>query len=244
MFRFYKVGGCVRDALMGLKSKDIDYTVVPEDAEMFSGVDGAFEAMQQHLEGLGFHIWQSTPDCSTIRAKFPEDSKHAGLTADFVLSRKEIGYIKGTRKPIVELGTLYDDLARRDFTVNAIAQEEEDGAFIDPFGGLHDIKKMVLRTPLPVYETFDDDPLRILRGVRFAVTKGFYLAADVRKAINNYDYRQKMYVVSEERIREELFKMMKHDTLKSLQTLIYEFPELGEYIFKKTQLWLKPTNEK
>lgn len=209
--------------------------------EMFSGVEGAFEAMEQHLDGLGFKIWLSTPSCFTVRAKFPDDSSHPGLTADFVLARKEVGYIKGTRTPIVELGTLYDDLERRDFTCNAIAKTE-DGEFIDPFHGREAIKNKILITPLATDITFNDDPLRILRAIRFAITKGFNIPTDMWKVMMSYDYKTLMPVVSEERIHEELFKAFKHDTLKTMGMLC-DFPKLARYIFDDTKLWLKPTNE-
>lgn len=113
------------------------------------------------------------------------------------MARKEVGYVPGTRIPIVEPGNLYDDLSRRDFTINAMAKDPD------------------------TYVTLDDDPLRILRGIRFSITKNFGFSNSLFDAISNYDYESKMSVVSEERIREELVKCFTH-----------------------TNLWLKPTNEK
>jgi tRNA nucleotidyltransferase/poly(A) polymerase len=110
----------------------------------------------------------------TIRAKFPADHKFAKLDADFVMARKEVGYVEGTRRPILELGTLEDDLIRRDFTVNAMA-EDEDGNLIDLFNGQIDLQRMVLITPKAPKITFDEDPLRIIRAIRFSITKGFSL---------------------------------------------------------------------
>ena len=141
--------------------------------------NAVFTMLESHLRKEGFEIFLVTPDCYTIRAKFPEGYKYQGV-ADFVMARKEVGYVPGTRTPIVEPGNLYDDLSRRDFTVNA----------------------MVL-----------------------------------------YDYDSKMPVVSEERIREELIKCFRCNTIRTLTYLDY-LPRLRDYIFSKTNLWLKPTNEK
>lgn len=241
MFKFYAVGGCVRDELMGVQSKDIDYVVVAEEELLLqtTNPEELFYVLKNHLEKLNFHIWLVTESCFTIRAKFPEGTLKAGVTADFVLARKEIGYIKGTRQPMVIAGTLYDDLERRDFTVNAIAKSE-DGNYIDLFNGVHDITRKILRTPLDVKKTLDDDPLRILRAVRFQITKGFSMCDELRQAIIDYDYESKMKVVSTERIRDELFKCFKHDTLKTIKTL-HIFLELRNYIFENTNLWLEPT---
>jgi tRNA nucleotidyltransferase/poly(A) polymerase len=245
MFKFYEVGGCVRDEIMGVKSKDIDYTVVytRDNFEQINkpSPDGAFTLLERHLTEQGYHIWLSTPSCFTIRAKFPDNHPHKGITADFVLARKEMGYVPGTRQPIVFLGTLHDDLERRDFTVNAIAKDEE-GNYIDPFGGITAIKQRLLTTPLAVEVTFDDDPLRILRAIRFSITKNFMMTTGMRKKIETYDYKNKMQVVSEERIREELFKAFKHDSLKTM-AMLCDFVKLARYIFDDTKLWLKPTNE-
>jgi tRNA nucleotidyltransferase/poly(A) polymerase len=157
------------------------------------------------------------------------------------MSRKEIGYIPGTRTPIVKPGTLYDDLMRRDATLNALAKDE-DGTIIDYFGGLEDLTNRVLRTPLEPIKTFDDDALRIIRFIRFSITKGFSIPNDITNVIRNYDYESKMGVVSTERIREELFKCFKFNTLKTLHEL-NRFPDLRDYIFKNNLLWLKPTME-
>ena len=150
------------------------------------------------------------------------------------------GYVPGTRIPIVEPGNLYDDLSRRDFTINAMAKAADTGEIIDYFGGLEDIKEKLLRTPLPPIVTFDDDPLRILRGIRFSITKRLRVSEDMWQA---YDYFDKMPVVSEERIREELTKCFKCNSSLTLGWLS-ELTDLRDYIFKNTNLWLKPTNEK
>jgi tRNA nucleotidyltransferase/poly(A) polymerase len=239
MPRIYKVGGVVRDKLLGIESKDIDFTFVVDDVKM--SVEDGFASMYKYLSDEGFTIFLSTPDCFTIRAKFPLNHPNEGMVADFVLARKEVGYVEGTRKPILELGTLEDDLRRRDFTLNALA-EDEDGNIIDLFGGIEDLKRGYLRTPMPCIDTFNDDPLRILRAIRFCITKGFWIGDYMSDTIQYYDYETKMHVVSMQRIREELYKCFKHDTLKTLKTL-HEYPALRDYIFKSGELWLKPTFE-
>lgn len=241
IFKMYEVGGKVRDEILGLESKDVDYVAVPSDKLLqdFDTAESMFSMLEQYLKDEKFEIFLITADCFTIRAKFPKNHKYSGV-ADFVLARKEIGYIPGTRTPIVKPGTLYDDLERRDFTLNALAKDE-DGTIIDYFNGRLDLERKVLITPKSCKETFDDDPLRILRAIRFSITKGFSLKF-LDYYINNYDYENKMGVVSTERIREELLKCFKHDTLETLKVL-NEFPLLKNHIFKDKGLWLKPTME-
>lgn len=240
-FMFYEVGGKVRDEILGLKSKDVDYVAVPSDGLLIdvSSAHDMFDILETYLKEEGFEIFLVTPDCFTIRAKFPKDHKYQGV-ADFVMARKEIGYIPNTRTPIIVPGTLKDDLERRDFTVNAMAKDS-DGNIIDLFDGMIDLGRMVLVTPLPTQQTFDDDPLRILRAIRFAITKGFSLKT-LDYYINNYDYENKMGVISTDRIREELHKCFKHDTMGTLD-MLNDYPTLKRYIFENKLMWLKPTNE-
>jgi tRNA nucleotidyltransferase/poly(A) polymerase len=240
MPQIFKVGGCVRDRLLELESKDIDFTFVLDNLNRT--VEEGFQLMTDWLNHYGFTIFLSTPECFTIRAKFPKDHQYEGLVADFVLARKEVGYVEGTRRPILELGTLEDDLIRRDFTLNAMA-EDENGNLIDLFGGQEHLRRGLLKTPLDCKVTFDDDPLRIIRAIRFCITKGFWMGPYMDGIIQDYDYKNKMSVVSIERIREELLKCFKHDTLKTLKTL-HEYPALRNYIFESNILWLKPTFEK
>lgn len=238
MPKIFKVGGCVRDGLLGVKTKDIDFTFVLDDLN--KTVEQGFKEMEQWMIDQGFTIFLSVPEMFTIRAKFPADHKFAKLDADFVMARKEVGYVEGTRRPILELGTLEDDLVRRDFTVNAMA-EDEDGNLIDLFNGQLDLQNMILATPQAPKVTFNEDPLRIIRAIRFAITKGFSLRY-LDYYMHNFDYENKMGVVSIERIREELLKCFKHDTLQTLEMLNY-FPALKQYVFKNNILWLKPTFE-
>jgi poly(A) polymerase len=237
--KIFEVGGCVRDEILGVHTKDIDFTFVLGNTEM--SVEQGWEEMLSFLNSQGFKIFLKTPDCFTVRAMFPKGHKHEGLVADFVMARKEVGVIPGTRKPILELGTLSDDLMRRDFTVNALAKDE-NGLIIDEWRGLQALQQMTLRTPLDPMVTLSDDPLRLLRALRFSITKGFRIAEPLVEAMLQPGLLQKLEdVVSEERIREEVQKMMKHDTVKSIR-LIEQVPGLLEVIFKKG-MWLMPTTK-
>lgn len=244
MPNIFKVGGCVRDELLGLTSKDIDFTFVLDNLDQT--VEQGFAEMEAWMKAKGFQIFLSTPDMFTIRAKFPVDDPNAGLVADFVMARKEVGYVEGTRRPILVLGTLEDDLVRRDFTLNAMAVDE-DGNLIDLFGGQRDLQLKQLVTPLDPKITMMDDPLRILRAMRFSITKGFTINAFIWEAMQQPEILEKLRVtVSAERIREEVLKMMKHDTPKTLRLLMdvdmHHIPGFLELVFGRG-LWLKPTFE-
>ena len=245
MPKIAKVGGCIRDSILNVKTKDIDFTFVLDDLNQT--VHQGFSQMKSWMEDKKFEIFLSTPDMFTIRAKFPSDHKYAGLAADFVMARKEVGYVEGTRRPILELGTLADDLVRRDFTLNALA-EDEDGNIIDLFNGREDLANGILRTPLPAKITMMDDPLRILRALRFSITKGFTIHEDIFVAMKQPEILEKLRVtVSGERIREEINKMMQKDTVTSLKLLhsidSTHIPGFLELVFDRG-LWLKPTFEK
>lgn len=243
MPQIFKVGGCVRDEILGIDSKDIDFTFVLDNLERT--VEEGFQVMTQYLEHKEFTIFLSTPEMFTIRAKFPKGDINEGLVADFVLARKEVGYKQGTRQPILELGTLEDDLIRRDFTLNAMAVDY-DGNLIDLFEGKEDLERKILRTPLPSDKTMMDDPLRFIRALRFSITKGFSIHPDIFDSMTQKNILDKLEnVVSAERIREEVYKMMKHDTVKSLELFSHVediLPGFTKLVFGRG-LWLKPTFE-
>jgi tRNA nucleotidyltransferase/poly(A) polymerase len=113
---------------------------------------------------------------------------------------------------------------------------------IDYFNGMEDLHNKILRTPIRGDITFSDDPLRLIRAVRFAITKDLVISDEIHQYLRDFDYQGKFHVVSEERIREELYKCFKHDTLKTLRYLD-RYEALKQYIFLNTKLWLKPTNE-
>lgn len=234
-FKFYKVGGCVRDTLLGHKPKDIDYVCVAENSSrtVLPLASEAFAEMRKELLLKGYKIFLETPSCLTIRAK----SSAGGEVADFVLARHE-KYSSASRKPETFAGSLYDDAKRRDFTINAMALDD-DGGLIDFFGGAKDLKDRVLKTPVEASITFNEDPLRLLRAMRFSVTKQFKLSEEVEQAILSFDY-SRLQLVSQERIREELEKMFSANSLKSIQ-ILSQFEGVMEYVFEATDLWLKPT---
>ncbi len=250
-YKIYIVGGYVRDKLMGIKSNDIDFCfVIKQNENQNITIEEGFQMMKTWLQNEGFTIFLETPSMVTIRAKIPsklEFLEYHGLTADFVLARKEILYNDGTRHPIVTIGNLWDDLFRRDFTVNAMAMDL-NGSIIDFFGGNGDLQNKLLRTPRSPHLTMMDDPLRILRALRFCVTKEFTIDVKILNAICDNEIQHKLFnVVSSDRIREELTKMFKHSTIATLyllnkiNTLV---PGFVDKLFEHTRIWLKPTSEK
>jgi tRNA nucleotidyltransferase (CCA-adding enzyme) len=198
--RFFEVGGCVRDTFLGRDSKDIDFTVEVE----------SFDAMRTGLRERGFEIFVESPEFFTIRARHPQNRQ----TFDFVMARKEGNYKDGRRPSSVERGTIFDDLARRDFTINAIAKAE-DGVIIDPHNGRDDIEARIIRAVGNANERFSEDGLRILRAIRFAVTLGFSIDDDTFNAM--VQNRDNIRRVSVERIREELEKAFRADTVATFR---------------------------
>lgn len=239
--KMYQVGGCVRDEILGVKSNDIDFTVVLDDEFFEDGLDKRgntpFEVMTLNLKRQGFEIFLETPEFLTVRARFPKGDERVGmfangkaLTADFVLARKEGSYSDGRRPDAVEVGTLEDDLARRDFTVNAVAKDT-DGSYIDPFNGVADIKAGIIKAVGDPFERLAEDALRAVRALRFAVTKGFWIKGDLSFAMQSNEVLYQMASrISDERIQQELSKMFRYDTYKSLN-LLSEYPALTRAMF-------------
>lgn len=218
----YKVGGAVRDSFLNRKSKDVDYVV---EADSFS-------TMREEILRRGGKIYLETPKFFTIRGQLP------GIgDADFVLARKEGEYKDGRHPEIVEVGTIYNDLARRDFTMNAIAIAES-GELIDPHEGVLDIARQRIACVGNTEDRFKEDGLRILRALRFFVTLNFMLSVDILRFITDNNMEECLRGVSEERIREELYKMFSHDTSLSLRIFS---SEKWEFLWRS--IWLKPTME-
>jgi poly(A) polymerase len=188
----YVIGGFVRDLLLGRPSKDIDIVVVG------SGIDLAREA----AEKLRVKKVSYFKNFGTAQFLYKD------LEVEFVGARKE-SYQRDSRKPVVEDGTLSDDQQRRDFTVNALALDlraETFGNLVDPFGGLEDLEKGILRTPLDPDTTYSDDPLRMLRAIRFAAQLGFKIEKPSMESILRNCERLK--IISGERIMTELNKIV------------------------------------
>jgi tRNA nucleotidyltransferase (CCA-adding enzyme) len=217
--KMYEVGGCVRDEILGVPSKDIDFTVVMEKGDEVLSPD-QFKAMVTYLKTvLGFKIFLETPEYLTVRAKFPKDHERSNLTADFVLARKESGYADGRRPDVVEPGTLEDDLRRRDFTMNAIAKDA-DGTYIDPFNGVQDIEHKIIRAVGIAGDRLREDALRAVRALRFSVTKGFSIDGELHDAMHHQKVLDAIVnKISDERIQVELSKMFRFDTVESMKIL-------------------------
>lgn len=210
--KFYEVGGAVRDELLGITSKDVDFAV-----EAVS-----FEAMVQDLEKRGFKIFQSKPEFFTVRAQVPPTQSklfQRSKVADFVLCRKDSAAGDGRRPDYVEAGTIFDDLARRDFTVNAIAKDTETGEILDPHGGAMDLKNKILKFVGEPRKRIEEDGLRVIRGYRFMVTKDLMAESKTHSALTDTFAADMLEKVSIERIKDELEKMFEHDTITSMSLL-------------------------
>jgi tRNA nucleotidyltransferase/poly(A) polymerase len=242
-YKLYEVGGKIRDEFLGINSKDIDYSVVIDNPSRFDGEpENAVYELKEQLLNEGFDVFLTTPEVYTIRAMFPKDHKYSGV-ADFVIARKEIDYIAGTRTPNVVLGTLQDDLIRRDFTVNCMAKDG-DGFIVDPFGGQKDLLDGILRTPTDAGVAFKNDPLRLLRALRFSVTKNLIMSEEIQRTIMLFNAKD-LSVVSDDRVREEMYKMFRFDTkeaLKQFKFIQILNDSLYDEIFSR-DLWLMPTNK-
>jgi putative nucleotidyltransferase with HDIG domain len=189
----YVVGGYVRDLLLQRPSKDIDVVVVGSGIEMA-------EAFGRKL-GRGAHV-AVFRNFGTAQVKYHEQE------VEFVGARRE-SYSHDSRKPVVEDGTLEDDQNRRDFTINAMAvclNAARFGELVDPFGGVDDLDDRTIRTPLDPDITFSDDPLRMMRCVRFATQLNFYIDDDTFEALSRN--KQRIEIISRERIADELNKIM------------------------------------
>ena len=188
------VGGYVRDIFLERHSTDIDFVTVG------SGIRIA--------ENLAAKLGPKT-SLAVYRNFGTAQVKYKGLELEFVGARKE-SYSHDSRKPIVENGTLEDDQKRRDFTINAMAVSVNDanfGELVDPFGGLDDLKRRIIRTPLDPDITFSDDPLRMMRAIRFATQLDFEIYPETFSAIARNCER--IAIISRERIFDELGKMIR-----------------------------------
>ncbi len=216
--KFYEVGGAVRDSLLGVESKDVDFAVEFTQTDIWSnpGVD-PFGVMVADLQFQGFEIFKNKPEFLTITAKVPKDHPLATRTtvADFVLCRRDSAGSDGRRPDSVEVGTIFDDLARRDFTVNAMARAE-DGSLLDPHGGQKDLSDRVLRFVGDPMTRIREDGLRVMRALRFALTKNMVFAKATHDALHSDLAAEMLYSVSIERIREELEKMLAHNSRKTV----------------------------
>ena len=189
-FRLYLVGGVVRDRLLGVDSTpDLDLTT-----------DAPPERIRELIDGVADAVWLQGERFGTVGIRLGD------LTMEITTHRAE-AYMGDSRKPVVRFSTdLYEDLARRDFTVNAIAVEVAERSLHDPHDGRADLRRGILRTPLSPEESFSEDPLRMLRAARFVARYGLVPAEGLVGAARSLVGR--MAIVSAERIRDEFFRLL------------------------------------
>jgi putative nucleotidyltransferase with HDIG domain len=189
----YVIGGYVRDLLLNRKSKDIDFLIIGNGIEF--------------AEAVALKIGNKTA-VNVFKNFGTAMLNYKGWEIEFVGARKE-SYRNDSRKPIVEDGNLQDDQNRRDFTINTLAislAKINYGKLIDPFDGMKDIEQKLIRTPLEPNVTFSDDPLRMMRAIRFAAQLNFKIDAAALQAIT--ENKERIQIVSKERITDELNKIM------------------------------------
>lgn len=204
-FRLALVGGPVRDALLGRLGNDLDFTT-----------DAKPEVTKKILQAWAENVWDTGIEFGTVAGK-------RGDTTVEVTTYRTESYDPDSRKPEVEYGdSIEGDLSRRDFTVNSMALEltTKTPEFIDPFNGLEDLAKKVLRTPSKAENSFSDDPLRMMRAARFASQLGFEIAPDVLQAIK--DMAGRISIISAERVRDEFTKMLMSANPRTGITILVE----------------------
>jgi tRNA nucleotidyltransferase/poly(A) polymerase len=215
----YLIGGFVRDKLLGRNSKDADIVCVGDGIALANAVAATFEPKLQVSFFKNF---------GTAQIKL-----NNGFEVEFVGARKE-SYQEHSRKPLVEMGTLVDDQNRRDFTINAMAIslcKDDFGALIDPFNGVGDLEAKIIQTPLDADITFSDDPLRMMRAIRFATQLNFVIEEKTLQAIARN--KERIKIISQERITDELNKIIAakvpsvgFDLLYRTGLLEYFFPQM------------------
>ena len=204
-FRLALVGGPVRDALLGRLGNDLDFTT-----------DARPEVTKKILQAWAENVWDTGINFGTVAGK-------RGDTTVEVTTYRTESYDPESRKPDVEYGdSINGDLSRRDFTVNSMALEltTKTPEFIDPFNGLEDLAKKVLRTPTKAENSFSDDPLRMMRAARFASQLEFEIAPDVLQAMK--DMAGRISIISAERIRDEFIKILMSKNPRTGITLLVE----------------------
>ena len=227
-FKTYLVGGAVRDEMLGLPCKDLDYVVLAP----------SFDAMRDALLADGCKIFVEKPEFLTIRAKHPTLG-----CVDFACARTDGIYSDGRRPDSTGIATdIVQDLSRRDFTVGAMARDIETNELIDPFNGQKDLANRVLRAVGNPNDRLMEDKLRAFRALRFATTKHLTMSFPVREAIFNLSLPSDYDSVSTERIYEEILKMFRCDSEFAFHLLFNEFRVLGQVV-RQRGIWFKPTLE-
>ena len=217
----FVVGGFIRDLILDRKNEDIDFLIVGD----------VIKYTKTLASSLG------VKDVVIYKNFGTAHFTYEGLNLEFVGARKE-SYRKSSRNPEISEGTFYDDISRRDFTINTLAASirlENFGEVIDEFNGIKDIENKIIKTPVDPKITFDDDPLRILRAFRFASQLNFTVDDSALKAAE--ELRERLEIVSQERITDEFLKILKSpkpsiglNLLQSTRVMEYVFPEISQMI--------------
>ncbi len=208
----YLIGGFVRDKILGRETRDADIVCVGDGIELAKAVARQFDPVPQvdYFKNFGTAHIKLTGSNPVIASEanpvIPSEAKQFDI--EFVGARKE-SYRFDSRKPEVEPGTVKDDQDRRDFTMNALAislNKKDHGKLIDPFNGVKDIEDKIIRTPMEPSRTFSDDPLRMMRAIRFATQLGFTIEPTTWQGIK--DNAERIKIISQERITDELNKII------------------------------------
>lgn len=225
--RIFEVGGSIRNELLGLAAKDRDFAVVAPN----------FETMRQYLLNCGATFYQERPQFVSIKAKLVPMG-----AVDFTLARKESFYTDA-RHPdsVTPAKSIEEDLARRDFRMNAIAREVGTSNLIDPFNGQMDIKNKIINSVGRAVDRFTEDRLRVFRAIRFSCQLNFVISEEVSGAINMFKDANDFESVTKEMMQIELFKAFKSNWRRALEILgrhsfLWDIAELKD-------IWLKPTLE-
>jgi tRNA nucleotidyltransferase/poly(A) polymerase len=217
----YLIGGFVRDKILGRPTRDADFVCVGDALELAKLASGKFKPHPRvsYFKNFGTAHFRMTD----------------GFDLEFVGARRE-SYRSHSRKPEVEPGSVIDDQNRRDFTINALAislNPEDFGTLVDPFNGLEDLKQQLIRTPTDPEQTFTDDPLRMMRAIRFAAQLQFHIHPETFRAIS--DHAERIRIISKERIADELNKIILSERPSVGFKLLYDsgllaviFPQMVE----------------
>lgn len=251
----YIVGGAVRDYYI---AECNGFTMNPPKDIDIAVEASSYQAMRDYLSELGCEIYTENPEFGTLKAKAcneifeyvdqwlnPFHHYKMPTVYDFAICRCDGKYTDGRHPETVTPSDIVNDLARRDFTMNAMAMPLQNSELLlDLYGGLDDIKDVTIKTVRDPYDRFNEDGLRILRALRFHVTLGYFISDDVFDCIYNNGYEILTNAdLSTERIREELNKMLRHDTWRTLDVLL-SFDGVKDFLSERDEIWFKPTTEK
>lgn len=218
--KWFQIGGCVRDELIGKRPNDIDFAVEAD----------SYADMKRSVIARDCVVKVEHEEFVTLKAIHPI---HGGV--DFVLCRKDGAYRDGRRPESVEVGTLFDDQSRRDFRMNSIAKAD-DGTLIDPFNGIADIQAKLIQCVGDTRQRFAEDNIRKLRAIRFSIVLGFRMSEEIIAAI---DENSSLEGVSPDRISVELKKCFAFDTSATVAAF-NRFPYLAQNCFAGGKLILVP----